>query len=546
MKITVLGKSPSWQDAGRRLQRLPDRGGGRRRCCSTAATASSAKLRERIDYVDLDAVLISHLHADHFLDLVPYSYALTYAPKQQPVPVHTWPGTDQPARPRLIAPPGARDVFRQVVGAWGNDDLIENAFELEEYAPGDSVDVGEITASFHPVPHFIDTFAVNITRRRQRAGSSYSADTRPGRRDRRDRPRRRPAAGRGDAAPPGAHRRPRAPDPRGGRRAREARRRAKRVVITHISDELGDDWAREEAERGFGGPVEVAREGATLRGSEIPVWLSFDPMTSQRDPFADFARMRREMDELLGDFWDQAGYRDRTARRRRRSCPASTSTTAARTGPRSAIVKVDLPGVDVDAINLEVRGRTLVITGERPVRETEGRTYQQVELPSGPFRRVVELSGRRPGRRGPGHLRGRHPPRRAAGAAPRERPPGPDRERERGAVTDLDRDLASVDEQLAGAEAPEIEVVEMPDVEDAVRGEQPLPDALPVLPLRETVTFPDTLTPLAVGQERSIKLVNDVLSGNRMLAWSPPRTRATTRPARTTSTASASPARSRG
>ena len=39
-----------------------------------------------------------------------------------------------------------------------------------------------------------------------------------------------------------------------------------------------------------------------------------------------------------------------------------------------------------------------------------------------------------------------------------------------------------------------------------------------MLPLRETVTFPDTLTPLAVGQERSIKLVNDVLSGNRMLA----------------------------
>jgi ribonuclease BN (tRNA processing enzyme) len=38
---------------------------------------------------------------------------------------------------------------------------------------------------------------------------------------------------------------------------------AKRVVITHISDELGDDWAREEAERGFGGEVEVAREGAS-------------------------------------------------------------------------------------------------------------------------------------------------------------------------------------------------------------------------------------------------------------------------------------------
>ena len=32
------------------------------------------------------------------------------------------------------------------------------------------------------------------------------------------------------------------------------------------------------------------------------------------------------------------------------------------------------------------------------------------------------------------------------------------------------------------------------------------------------VTFPDTLTPLAVGQERSIRLVNDVLGGDRMLA----------------------------
>ena len=32
-------------------------------------------------------MVISHLHADHFLDLVPYSYALTYAPRQQPVPV---------------------------------------------------------------------------------------------------------------------------------------------------------------------------------------------------------------------------------------------------------------------------------------------------------------------------------------------------------------------------------------------------------------------------------------------------------------------------
>ena len=44
-----------------------------------------------------------------------------------------------------------------------------------------------------------------------------------------------------------------------------------------------------------------------------------------------------------------------------------------------------------------------------------------------------------------------------------------------------------------------------------------LPPKLPVLPLKDSVPFPDTLTPLAIGQERSIRLVNDVLDGNRML-----------------------------
>jgi ATP-dependent Lon protease len=44
-----------------------------------------------------------------------------------------------------------------------------------------------------------------------------------------------------------------------------------------------------------------------------------------------------------------------------------------------------------------------------------------------------------------------------------------------------------------------------------------LPEALPVLPLRESVPFPEALMPLAIGQERSIRLVNDVLAGSRML-----------------------------
>src|SRR5947199_6729333 len=44
------------------------------------------------------------------------------------------------------------------------------------------------------------------------------------------------------------------------------------------------------------------------------------------------------------------------------------------------------------------------------------------------------------------------------------------------------------------------------------------PATLPVLPLKDTVVFPESVTPLAIGQERSIKLVEDVVSGERMLA----------------------------
>jgi ATP-dependent Lon protease len=50
-----------------------------------------------------------------------------------------------------------------------------------------------------------------------------------------------------------------------------------------------------------------------------------------------------------------------------------------------------------------------------------------------------------------------------------------------------------------------------------IGAQRTVPGTLPVLPLRETVPLPDTLTPLAVGQERSVQLVNDVLAGDRML-----------------------------
>jgi ATP-dependent Lon protease len=53
--------------------------------------------------------------------------------------------------------------------------------------------------------------------------------------------------------------------------------------------------------------------------------------------------------------------------------------------------------------------------------------------------------------------------------------------------------------------------------EVAIAGARELPGRVGVLPLRDTVTFPDMLVPLNVGQERSVKLINDVLSGDRSI-----------------------------
>jgi HSP20 family protein len=111
-------------------------------------------------------------------------------------------------------------------------------------------------------------------------------------------------------------------------------------------------------------------------------------MPRERDLVVNFERMRREMDELFGDVWGQRGqWSGRT------QVGFSPRIDVYYCGePVKAIVKVELAGVDLDTVGLEVVGRELVISGERAVQETEGRVYQQVEIEAGPFRRIVELS----------------------------------------------------------------------------------------------------------------------------------------------------------
>jgi len=261
MRLTILGKSPSWQDAGGACSGYLIEEDG---VCVVLDCGNGvfSKLRRFRDYTRVDAVVISHLHADHFLDLVPFSYALTYAPRQQPVPVDRWPGVDRPACPRLITPRGSRETYRRVVGAWGNDDLIENAFAIEEYEPDSTADVGPLRIRFHEVPHFTETFAVDIASRNGGGRFTFGADCSPTERlveiakdtdlllIEATLPRPERTGTRGHLTPEEA-----------GEHGREAG--AKRVVITHISDELDEDDARRRASEAFGAPVDVASEGAT-------------------------------------------------------------------------------------------------------------------------------------------------------------------------------------------------------------------------------------------------------------------------------------------
>jgi HSP20 family protein len=106
-------------------------------------------------------------------------------------------------------------------------------------------------------------------------------------------------------------------------------------------------------------------------------------VTPQRDLFANFERMRRDIDELFGDVFERTGLRGRGF-----SPPVDVYYVD---GPPRAVVRAEVAGVDIDDIALEIRGRQLLIAGERRAEEAEGRLYQQIEIQHGPFRRTVEL-----------------------------------------------------------------------------------------------------------------------------------------------------------
>lgn len=261
MRVTVLGKSPAWQDAGGACSGYLIE---EESTCVLMECGNGvfAKLRRVRDYTRTDAIVISHMHADHFFDLIPYAFALVYAPRQQPVPVARWSGTEDPPRPPLYLPPDGLKVVNDVAAAIGAHDLIEQAFVVHEYDPAEGLQLGPMKFEFQAVPHYVPTWAIRITN-----GADdrfvFGADSAPN-----DEivefaqdadllimestlPRPERTGLRGHLTPHEA-----------GEHANRAS--AKRLVLTHISDELDSLWAKTEAEDTFGGPVAVAGEGSVF------------------------------------------------------------------------------------------------------------------------------------------------------------------------------------------------------------------------------------------------------------------------------------------
>jgi ribonuclease BN (tRNA processing enzyme) len=150
-------------------------------------------------------------------------------------------------------------MFRRLAGCWGDEDLIEQAFAVHEYGVEDQLSIGPLRLRFCEVPHYTPTCAAEVACNGGRL--TYSADCSP------NQPLIDFARGTDMLLIEATLPRPERTGVRGHLTPHEAgehgrRAGARRLVLTHFSDELDAEWAREQAAEGFGGPVELARQGA--------------------------------------------------------------------------------------------------------------------------------------------------------------------------------------------------------------------------------------------------------------------------------------------
>lgn len=120
-------------------------------------------LQRHGELLDLDAIVISHLHADHCIDLVGYAYARCYHPTQHP-----------PALP-VYGPPGTSDRIASAIDSH-RPDWLDRVYDWRELAAGET-SVGPFSITARLMAHPIECYGLRVS-----AGGrtlAYSADTGP-------------------------------------------------------------------------------------------------------------------------------------------------------------------------------------------------------------------------------------------------------------------------------------------------------------------------------------------------------------------------------
>jgi len=125
VKLTVVGCSPAWPNpGGAQSGYLVEGHDGR--LLLDCGPGVLPRLRAAEGWPEVDAIAITHFHLDHWGDLVPWVWGAQFGP-----------AAELPA-PRLFLPPGGRKLLASLGGQLGQPDMFECAFQIEEYADGET------------------------------------------------------------------------------------------------------------------------------------------------------------------------------------------------------------------------------------------------------------------------------------------------------------------------------------------------------------------------------------------------------------------------
>jgi ribonuclease BN (tRNA processing enzyme) len=167
LRVTVVGSSCSIPRPGGACSSYLFETGGAA-IVADLGSGAFAKLLQYRSAESIDAIVISHMHADHFLDVIPMRYALKYGARTNDRKI------------ALYLPPEGPAMLASLVGAFAREshqDFIGEVFDVRAYDPQGVLRVGEAELRFAPTSHYVPTFAVRC----DCAGRSvtYSADTAP-------------------------------------------------------------------------------------------------------------------------------------------------------------------------------------------------------------------------------------------------------------------------------------------------------------------------------------------------------------------------------